>query len=414
MYCFLSVQNCLKYGKMTAKTPFEKRIKRRIIGPSHKFFIATAMGFERLCLDELNALQFSDEQVAICDGGIEFHGRVHECYIANLHLRTASRILMRINAFKSTNFRQLKRKLGEIDWELYFYRNSIPKIRVTCRNSRLFHKNAIAEMFTESIIARFKEIDQALDNERANNYEQLIFVRAVNDRFSVAIDSSGELLYKRGIKIHGGAAPIRETIAAAALRLAGYDGMEPLVDPMCGSGTFSLEGAFMVNNIPAGWFREFSFMKWPSFKPKRWEYIKKQAWKGFLKIDKPIIFASDQDRKVCMTLEKNVKQYPFAKSIKVCCKNFFDMSSKDIAEKRIHGTGLVVINPPYGLRMEEQNTIKILIPEILSKLVRDFKGWKLAMVMPDKAFLNIVPFKVAVYPFFHGGLNLHLLTGRIL
>ena len=112
--------------------------------------------------------------------------------------------------------------------------------------------------------------------------QQRLFIRGVDDRFSVSIDSSGDLLYKRGIKTLAGTAPVRETLAAAILMLAGYSGNEALVNPMCGSGTFAVEGALMARNIPPGWNRSFAFMGWPGFRPAQWRHIRNAAEKRFV------------------------------------------------------------------------------------------------------------------------------------
>ncbi len=398
---------------ISGRSAFEKRLKRRIISRRHKFFVAAAPGFEALCCDELRGLSLVNPKIDVCEGGVEFQGHVHECYLANLRLHTASRILMRIHEFKSSNFRQFEKKLADIDWELYFLPDTTPQIRVSTKNSRLFHKQAIAEKVVKSISTRLSDVTQTLDDETTPRYDQTVFIRGVNDCFSLSLDSSGQLLYKRGIKTHGGKAPVRETIAAAALRLSGYTGEEPLVDPMCGSGTFSIEGALMVNQVPAGWHREFGFMAWPFFRRQRWEYIRKQAWNGEVKSGGPVIFASDQDRHACGALKNSISRYLFSSSIQVRCRDFFDLMPDNIDKQHCRHSGLLVVNPPYGLRMGDRNSVKHMIPEILKKLFKDFKGWKLAMIMPDKVFIDKVPYTFKAYPFFHGGLNLHLIIGKI-
>jgi putative N6-adenine-specific DNA methylase len=249
----------------------------------------------------------------------------------------------------------------------------------------------------------------------AGGREQKIFVRVLKDDFTVSIDSSGELLHKRGVKKQGGRAPIRETIAAAALNLAGYNVMEPLVDPMCGSGTFTIEAAMRANNIPPGWYRDFAFMDWPCFRQKRWDYIKKTARKEFSAVTVPTIFASDKDQKAVSAFRKQIRGYPFSKSIAVQQKDFFDLSPADFdLFGEVKQPGMVAINPPYGLRLGKRPESRKLFQDIGRKLVLDFKGWKLILVAPHKSLLKNTPFRFTAAPFFHGGLNLTLLTGRIL
>jgi len=393
----------------------EKRIKRHVLGKAHSFYISTPPGFEQLCLDELSRLGISTAESEISPGGIEFPGRVHECYLANLHLRTANRILMRIDSFKATNFRHLDEKIGVIPWELYIRSGVDIQIHSVSHQSRLIHTGAISQQVNDSIGKRLATPPP--DSEKSfdiKNYPQQIFVRASDDRFTVSIDSSGELLHKRGLKIHVGKAPLRETIAAAILTTAGYDPDKPLLDPMCGAGTFSLEGAMMANHIPAGWYRKFAFMGWPGFKPVRWEHIRRQAEKSIKKPGSPVIYASDKNPDACLELEKTVKQYNLSESVRITQKDFFDIKPDDLGKMGRHGQkGLVVLNPPYGRRMGTKKESGEIFNDICAKLKTDFKGWDFALIAPDKRLAGQISFKAARHEFLHGGLKLMLLTGRI-
>lgn len=414
--------------------PLSKRIKRHVIGRVRDFFAATTPGLEKLCFDELMSLPLSVRCAMVVPGGVEFKGRVHDCYLANLNLRTASRILMRIGIFTAPSFGELEKSMTDFPWELFLSPGALPlvsdlglggdmafflpRISVTSKHSRLYHSDAIAERFQTSISKRLSQTD--LQDEmlfdadtgtgnRTRFHKQQIFVRVVDDRFTVSIDSSGEILYKRGIKKHGGSAPLRETVAAAALKLAGYNGSEPIMDPMCGTGTFSLEGAMIAGNMPPGWLREFAFMGWPAFRPQRWAHIRREAEKEFAPIDMPMIFACDKDPKACELLENQVKKQGLSDIIRVCCQDFFDFSPSELTTE----TGVVVLNPPYGLRIGTKKESNKLFYAISKKLEKDYKGWKIALVAPDRRLVNTVPFKLNPHRFCHGGLKLTLLVGRI-
>ncbi len=399
---------------MVLDNALKKRIKRQITGRIQNFFAVTAPGFEKICFDELMALPLSMHEASIVNGGIEFKGRVHDCYLANLHLRTAGRILMRMGEFKASNFRTLEKKLSDFPWELFLTQDSNPQINITSRHSRLYHKNAIADRFTSGIIKYFSRTHPIVDLTQPAS-PQTIFVRAVNDHFTLSIDSSGDLLYKRGIKKHGGKAPIRETTAAAALKLAGYTGKEPLIDPMCGSGTFSLEGAMMVKHIPSGWFRDnFAFMGWPCFRPQRWNYIKQECGHSVIQADHPLVFASDINQNDCDSLQKSITESDLSDSVYVCCRDFFEITPKNFSEgDTLKTTGLVALNPPYGLRIGSKQESSKLFSEIINKLEKDFKRWKIALILPDKKLLNKIPVNLDRHDLFHGGLKLTLLTGRV-
>ena len=410
---------------MSKITAIEKRIKRNIIAKPQTFFIATTPGFNKLCYNELKVLNFLSNQnlanIIKTDikieqptiGGIEFNGYLHDFYYICMNLRTANRILMRLMRFKASNFRTLAKQISSFPWELYIYENCIPSVHVTAKHSRLYHTKAISELVMENIKNRFEKhsgiisFDKKLQSVR-------IFIRTEDDKFTISIDGSGELLYKRGVKKDTGKAPIRETIAVAALMFANYDPYKPLIDPMCGSGTFSIEAAMITKKIPPGWYRDFAFMSWPCFKETRWVHIRRELEKLIkYKVNSPCIFASDYNEDICMKLKKTISD--FTDVINISKRNFFDLNAETIYNK-INGhneKGLIVINPPYGIRMGTKKSCKILFADICNKLIKDFQGWNLLLIVPEKYLLKNIPFKIKILPFTHGGLNLTLATGKI-
>lgn len=393
--------------KQINEPSFLKRVKRHVTGREKDFFAVTSPGFESVCFDELKALSGTGKDLTEIKGGVHFTGRITDCFSANLNLRTANRILMRIGEFKATNFMRLKKKLSGFPWELYLPPDSRPAINTSTKHSRLYHKDAIAEVFSESIVKRFASI--GIRNDGTDSAGQQVFVRASDDRFTVSLDSSGELLYRRGIKTHRAAAPLRETTAAAILALSGYDVSKPLIDPMCGSGTFSIEAAMISQNIPAGFFRDFAFMNWPCFTPKRWKYFKDKAESGIKHILTPRIFASDIDSGASGSLSSCINKYEFLKMIEAGQKDFFSLSPSDFTKEK----GLVVVNPPYGQRIGSRSESDKLFYAICDKLKKDFSGWKAALIAPDITLLNALPLTLKDQTLFHGGLKIHLLYGKI-
>ncbi|MBW2412126.1 MAG: hypothetical protein JRF72_20190 [Deltaproteobacteria bacterium] len=394
---------------MPPEGPLSKRIKRHVIGRRHTFFVATAPGFEPVCLKELLELNPSAGQARVTAGGVEFEGRLDDCYLANLNLRSANRILMRIHTFKSSNFRRLEKQLLDIPWELYLHPGRLPGVHATTKHCRLRHSGAIAERFRATIAGRLSQLESDKKITEIEPVEQSIYVRGIDDRFTVSIDSSGDLLYKRGLKKHAGKAPLRETLAAAALLLAGYDGRDPLIDPMCGSGTFSLEGALLAKHIPAGWFRDFAFTGWPSFRPQRWNYMKHQAESRFIKPDRPMIFASDTDRGACRKLKRCVQEHGLSDAVQVNCIDFFDLDPREFTDH----PGLICINPPYGRRLGGRNESKKFFQAICTRLKQKYRGWNLVLFAPSRKLAGTIPFQAKSYPILHGGLKLALMVGTI-
>lgn len=461
---------------MMKKTPLEKRVKRRVTARTHRFFASCSPGLKRLCHREIVELAqnakvaeltqedasatdnahggfspLTPEDITVIPGGVEFTATVQDCYGANLYLRSCSRILMRIAKFKAENFRTLEKRVGEVEWELYL-KPSIPvKYEVSTSSSRLYHKDAIAQRVEQSVAAYFHNLDiDALQRDGGEKRYgmQTIMIRGEDDFFEISIDSSGELLHKRGLKEYVGAAPIRETLAFAILSAMEYSPDLPLIDGMCGSGTFALEAAMISENIPAGFFRKFAFEEWPCFSQRQWNHMKKRAGSAITspykraiishkKADiiysdkseipygaieggaaqKPLIFAVDQDSGILELLNRTVEEFHLSSSIKIIKSDFFDLSPEELVDSRgdladyrgktADKKGFVVLNPPYGKRIGEKRDSDQLFDNIGKKLKSDFRGWCAAVIVPDKKILEHLPGKKSLIPIFHGGLEIH-------
>lgn len=395
---------------MPSPSPLEKRIKRRVIAREQEFFAVAPPGVESLTHRELTALGIGRSDPEIHTGGVTFFGPVHDGYKANLGLRTAARVLMRIAAFRAADFKTLERHWNDIPWELYLPPDSRPQLRVSCRKSRLYHSDAVAQRLQTALAQRFDTADLTDHRPAAADPDSSplrLFVRLLHDRCTVSLDSSGEALYRRGLKTQVTEAPLRENLAAAILLLAGYDGRQTLMDPMCGSGTFSIEAAMMAANIPAGWYRAFAFFTWPAFHLNygRWAYLRRQMQTEFRIPDRPQIFASDIDPEACGTLSANLSGIEPAPAVAINVADFF--SIRPAGE-----TGVVVLNPPYGRRIDAGRQSR-LYREIGEKLQKDFRNWTAAVVIPSRQLLPQISFAARMHPLVHGGLRVWVAIGRV-
>jgi putative N6-adenine-specific DNA methylase len=275
----------------------------------------------------------------------------------------------------------------------------------------LHHSGAIADRFQDSIARRWRNIDFETETESDEVQNQSLFVRVKNDVFTVSLDSSGENLYRRGLKKDITAAPLRETIASALLILAQYKPPEPLIDPMSGAGSFSLEAAMLIHNIPPGWFRDFAFYRWPVFKitDKRWNHIRKHMQKEFIEKTPATVYATDVDPVACETLAKNSKAAGFSQTIQIATRDFFE----SIPDRWSRTPGLIVINAPFGRRIGSLEQSDRLFINLFNRLKTRWQGWKVGLVIPRRNLLKKVPFPNVPLSIRHGGLRLHLVTGRI-
>jgi putative N6-adenine-specific DNA methylase len=396
-------------GTAILTSSLEKRIKRNVSGRTRDFFVITPPGMESLCRKELMAVPSFSGAAAEVSGGVEFTGKLYDGYLANLHLRTATRILMRIETLSASHFTRLAKKATEIPWELYLRPDAVPLIRVSTRHCRLYHKAAVAEIFSESVRNRLLQYAGEANFQEGPVIQQRLLIRGMDDGFSVSMDSSGDLLYKRGIKTLAGTAPGRETLAAAILMLAGYSGNETLINPMCGSGTFAVEGALMARNMPPGWNRSFAFMGWPGFGPAQWRHIRSAAEKQFVSGPLPPVIAIDSATAACDALARLAGFHAALDQIQVLCGDFFDLNSGNLAI----APGLVVINPPYGKRMGTRRESRLMIRDVMNKLKADYRGWRFALILPERSDLDGISPQWRFHSIYHGGLKLKLLLGKI-
>lgn len=392
-------------------TPFEKRIKRRVTARKQTFFASTSPGLKQILAAEFGKLPLETEHFTIAEGGVVFSGSMKTCYLANLYLGTASRITMEIGQFKAENFRTLEKKLAQIEWELFIKKKSHVHVEAVTRHSRLYHTKAIEERTLQIIQDYFNQdhLDTGLPDAAGTPGNYRILIRVRDDQFSISLDTSGELLHKRGITSSVGVAPLRSTLARSVLVRSGFTGKEPLIDPMCGSGNFALEGAMMASKIPPGFYRSFAFEHFPCFSNPQWNHLKKTAQKNFLKIDQPLIFAFDRADKLIDDLEQTVADHGFSEFVRVGRQDFFDILPGNLTGR----TGVVVLNPPYGKRLGEKGETAQLYRRIGEKLTRDFKGWTAGIILPEPELAGELPFHVELHPLFHGGLEIHVATGKI-
>jgi putative N6-adenine-specific DNA methylase len=394
---------------LTAESAFEKRVKRRIVGRPQRFFAITQPGLEEICAAEIDQQIETPLETTVTTGGVLFTGKLHDGYEANLKLRTASRVLMRIDQFQASNFHQLEKSLQAIDWDLYLPKACAVRAHAASSSSRLYHSDALRSRLLQAIEMKMGSSSVSPAENKTDPTAMDVYIRLEQDRALLSIDSSGDLLHRRGVKTTSFRAPIRETTAAAILTLAGYDGSQVLVDPMCGSGTFSLEAALMAKNVPPGWHRRFAFMHWPSFRVARWRHLRRQARKGLRNLDSPMVFSSDKNAELCRSLEKACTAADLLDAVRVRPMDFFELTGSDFGKKK----GLLVINPPYGKRMGSIQSSKKLVLKIGIHLKTGFRGWHTAVIIPSKKMAASLPAGLRSHSFFHGGMRMVLLTGII-
>jgi len=361
-----------------------RRVRQHVLGATHYFRVICHLGFEEVTAQELSLLGITGE-MGLDYGAVEIQGKLTDAWKINAFSRTATRVLMRIAHFSAENFGKYEKELAKIPWELYLPASTgiLPEISVTSHTSRLYHSDALLERAQPIIAEALNERVLKQGGDISSLPSQTIFLRFEDDRCQVSIDLTGAMLYKRGLDRFVESAPIRDTMASAILFAGGILSMETLLDPMAGSGTFSLEAALWSQGLCPAKTRStdknigFALGDQPAFKPATWNHLVKKT-----EVPHPSsvmrIVSGDKNPKAFATLEHNLEVASMRDRVESKLSDFFDLPS--------HGwksPALLVLNPPYGKRIKTDAVS--LYAEIGKKIAKDFREISVAVVVPNEA-----------------------------
>jgi putative N6-adenine-specific DNA methylase len=375
----------------------------------HHCFASVPPGVEHLTALELTGMGIAPG--ATEPGGVGFEATSGQLYAANLHLRTANRVLVRLAEFPARAFYELERKARRVPWHDTVAPGAPVRFRVTSRKSKLYHLDGIAERLLDSINGPATAVDsnepqvgEGEDDEGDDAEAQLIVVRILRDVVTISADSSGALLHRRGYRLASAKAPLRETLAAAMLLGAGYDGTRPLLDPFCGAGTIPIEAALLARRIAPGLRRGFAFEHWPSFDAGLWRALKEAAESRILPAAPAPILGSDRDAGAIAAAEANAERAGVTANVR------FQRAAISAARPPA-GPGVLITNPPYGVRVGQADDLRDLYAQ-LGKLVRErFAEWILALLSADPALERQVGLRfTSQWRSRNGGIPVRLVT----
>ena len=365
----------------------------------------TNPGIESILNKELRSIGLKTSRTI--PGGVELAGKMDAVMRANLHSRTANRAVVRAAEFHASTFHELERRAKKVEWTRFVSRGGAVRFRVTCRKSRLYHSDAVAERFENVLVSSLNATIDDRDQDEDNDGEaQLFIVRIADDICTVSADSSGELLHRRGYRQAIAKAPLRETLAAAMLIGSEWDTTSPLVDPMCGSGTIAIEGAMMARNIAPGAARTFAFEKWPDHDDRALTQMRNEARENEkAEIVAPII-ASDRDAGAVEAARSNAERGGVLSNIQIEQR---PLSAAEFPET----PGWIVSNPPYGLRIGESAPLRNLY-STLGKILRTrAQGYLVALLSADRKLEAQLGIELdAKFRTTNGGIPVRLVTGR--
>ncbi len=360
--------------------------------PDLEIFLAAPPGLEPVLLDEAREAGFAAPEAV--PGGVVVRGGWREVWRANLELRGAGRVLVRIGAFRAPHLAQLDRRARRLDWAGVLAPGTRVRVDATCERSRVWHEGAAAERITRAIEA-------GAGAEVSPDAEVRVLVRIVDDLCTVSLDTSGEPLHRRGAKRAVGKAPLRETLAALFLRACGYRGAEPVVDPMCGAGTVVIEAAEIACGLAPGRARAFAFERFTAFDPAAWH-----AQRTATTPREPALHFHGMDRDAGAIEASRAN----AERAGVTAITTFARQAISALEPPEGPAGLVLVNPPYGARIGERGELRALYATLGRVLAERFAGWRVGVVTsePVLAAATGLPFLEVGPPVPHGKLRVRL------
>jgi putative N6-adenine-specific DNA methylase len=375
-------------------------------------FAVTAPGLETFTRQELQRLGTDthlskNTREGENAGGIEFEAGLPGLYRANLHLRTTSRILVRLGEFYAAAFSELRKKASRLPWENYLIPGQPVALRVTCHKSRLYHSDAVAERLAGAIADHLgRPIPRVKYDDEAESQPQLVVLRFMNDLCTISVDSSGSLLHRRGYRLETGKAPLRETLAAGLLMASGWDGTSPLLDPFCGSGTIPIEAALLARGIPPGKDRHFSFMDWPNFDPQTWQAVLQES-RANEQLACPALLASDRDAGAMRAAQANAARAGVLDDIAFATQAF-----SAILPPRERGW--IITNPPYGQRIRSNADLRNLYSGMGSVLRQLCPGWSFGFLCSDETLAGHTRLRFErTLSLVNGGTAVKFFMGRI-
>lgn len=365
---------------------------------SFEIFLATAPGLETALYDEVRKKGFKKAKAT--KGGVTIEGGWPEIWRANLWVRGASRVLARVTSFKVFHLKDLAALTREVVWSDILNPEHSFRVEVSCSKSRIYHSGAAQERIGRAI-------SDSLNIAPSPESEIKIMARIDHDQCTLSVDTSGELLHKRGYKTAINKAPMRENMAALFLQQCGYQGTEPVYDPMCGSGTFIIEAAEIAARLNPGRLRHFAFEKLVSFDPHAWENMRNVKRQAQTDLN---FYGSDRDNGAVKMSMENAARAGVEKRTE-----FKQQTISDITPPT-QTSGLVILNPPYGGRIGDKQKLMPLYQTLGKALLNHFAGWRVGIVTDDRSLaqstgLSFLPLDAPVQ---HGGLRVHLFRTDII
>lgn len=363
---------------------------------------STMFGLEDILADEL--LKLGARQIEKHNRAVSFVGDTGFMYKANLCLHTALRILVPMHSFRVRNEQDLYREIYDMNWQQYLGPDDTLAVNVSLNSDLFTHSMFLAQKTKDAIVDQFRDRHGRRPSVDLENPTLRIHLHVNKDQCLVSFDSSGESLHKRGYRDQTNLAPINEVLAAGMIKLTGWDGQSNFVDPMCGSGTLLIEAALIAQRIPPGYYRKsFGFMRWKNYDQSLWEKILDSALGRIREGRAPVLYGGELSKNVARKAIVNIHEAKVDDIIKIEVSPFADLPVPA-------GQGILLMNPPYGERMDKEDDIIAFyksIGDTLKKKWSGYNAWLITSNMEAAKAIRLNPSRKV--KLFNGSLECRLL-----
>lgn len=372
-----------------------------------RFIALTSRGLGEVLEQELREMGITN--AARDFGGVSFEGNWATCYRANLRSRVATRIIMPIQDFPAYKPEELYANVLKHDFTKYIPPNGTIAVDASVRDCGAFRdQRFVALKVKDAIVDQFREKYDVRPDVDTDDPDLKIVVRAVKNQFSLAIDTSGQSLFKRGYRRGHTEAHVKEHLAAGILKLTGWDGTYPVLDPMCGSGTFLIEAALMALKISPGMLRKsFAFQRLIGFQKAEWEKEVAEAANEELDELPFVMYGFDVDRKALTVAKENASEAGVAQFIQ------FERAPMETLKAPVE-KGMMVVDPPFGERVGTKDELVDTYKNLAHVMKHGFKGWECFVLSGDPELSAAMKLKAErKFPLYHGPIECRLLKYKM-
>jgi putative N6-adenine-specific DNA methylase len=370
-----------------------------------QLFSPCPRGLELALAEELTELGVRDP--APVEGGVSYGGDLALCYRVNLASRIASRVLWQVGQGTYRDEQDVYDAVSRLPWPAWFGPSNTLRVNVAGKGCPLKSLDYVTLRIKDAVCDRFRLERGRRPDVDTRSPDVRIYAFLEARRLTLYLDTSGEPLFKRGLRTASGEAPIRENLAAGILRLAAWKPGVPLLDPMCGSGTFLLEAAQTALQVPAGLRRSFAFEKLAFHSPRLWREVRHEAESRIRRTSPGLIWGCDADARAVRMAAANLQAAGLSDVVQLRRADVLELLPPT-------PTGILVANPPYAVRLGQRDALGAFYPRLGDALKARFAGWNVYLLTADLRLPRLIRLKPSRrVPLFNGALECRLFEFRM-